>query len=173
MSQIRYRIYPLHPLVNPALQSHSNLRQEQVLAPMLVKDAGENLLPPLDVKEDADAFYVTLETPGVVRENISLSLQENVLTIKGQKEPLPLNDGAIISRNERDFGSFSRDVLLPRDIDGNAVKAHLNNGILLVTLPKLESTKPRQIPITTVKQIDAETYNTRHSERVTTTEESF
>ena len=156
MSQIRYRIYPLHPLINPAEQYHSNLRQEQLLAPMHVKGANENLLPPLDVKEDANAFYVTVETPGVTRENIALSLQENVLAIKGNKEPIQLNDGATISGSERSFGNFSRDVLLPRDVDGNAVKAHLDNGILLVTLPKLESTKPRQIPITTVKQIDAE-----------------
>lgn len=156
MSQIRYRIYPLHPLIHPAEQYHSNLRQEQLLAPMLVKEGNENLLPPLDVKEDADTFYVTLETPGVARENIALSLQENVLTIKGNKEPVQLNDAATVTRSERDFGNFSRNVMLPCDVDSNAVKAHLDNGILLITLPKQESTKPRKISITTVKQIDAE-----------------
>jgi len=164
MSLVRYRIYPLQSLVNPAEQYHSNLRQEQVLAPLQIENAPENLLPPLDVREDADAFYVTLEMPGVVRENMTLSLQENILNIKGHKAPPQLNNGQTSRRRERGYGDFSRDVLLPNDVQEDAVKAHLENGVLMVTLPKKETTKPRKIPIGNVKNVDAETYNTCHPE---------
>jgi hypothetical protein len=61
---------------------------------------------------------------------------------------------------------------LPNDVQEDAVKAHLENGVLMVTLPKKETTKPRKIPIGNVKQVDAETYNSRHSEGATATEES-
>ena len=156
MSLVRYRIYPLQSLVNPAEQYHSNLRQERILAPLQMEDTPESLLPPLDVREDADAFYIALETPGVARENMTLSLQENILNIKGHKAPPTLNDGQTSRRRERGYGEFSRDVLLPNEVQEDAVKAHLENGVLMVTLPKIEATKPRKIPIGNVKQIDAE-----------------
>ncbi|MEO6908634.1 MAG: Hsp20/alpha crystallin family protein [Abditibacteriaceae bacterium] len=156
MSQFRYRIYPLQSLVDPAEQYHSNLRQEKVLAPLQIQSALKALLPPLDVWEDSDAFYVTLETPGVKRENMTLSLQENILNIKGHKAPSQLRDGQTSRRRERGFGDFSRDILLPRDVQNDAVKAHLENGVLMVTLPKTESSKPRRIPIGNVKNVDAE-----------------
>ena len=155
MNSFRYRIYPLQSLVNPAEQYHSNLRQEKIIAPLQVQDVQENILPPLDVREDADTFYVTLEAPGIAREKLTLSLQENVLTIKGQKEQTTLQEGEFSRRRERGYGDFSRDVLLPLDVQEDAVKAHLENGVLMVTLPKKETTKPRKIPIGNVKNVDA------------------
>ena len=112
----RYRIYPLQTLANPAEQYHSSLRQEQVFAPLQVFGNQEEILPPLDLQEDSSAFYVTLETPGVKRENLTLSLQENVLTLKGKKAPPQLNDDETPRRRERGYGDFSRDILLPNPV---------------------------------------------------------
>jgi HSP20 family protein len=147
---VRYRIYPINSLVHPLRQSHSHLRQEPTAAPLHYNShehPGENPAPPLDVKEDADAYYVELEIPGVAREKVTLSLLGNVLTIKGNKARKAPGDAVHTRCRERQFGEFSCEVPLPHTVESDAVKARLENGLLMVTLPKQESSKPRHIPI--------------------------
>jgi len=109
---------------------------------------GEGMFtPPVDIKEDADAYTVHLEVPGVSQDNLHLSLQDNVLTIKGSKEQKQESGEGRYRRIERSYGSFARSLSLPRNVDATRVEANLEDGVLEVRLPKREESKPRQINV--------------------------
>lgn len=111
---------------------------------------GGTFAPALDVKEDADTYTVALEVPGIAEDNLQISLENNVLTVHGTKEQKQEEEGeGRYRRVERSYGSFTRSVTLPRNVDGNSVAANLTDGILTITLPKEEQAKPRQISIGT------------------------
>lgn len=113
-----------------------------------LENLGEGMFAPaVDVKEDADAYTVHLEVPGVSQDNINLTLQDNILTIAGTKEQKQESAASRYRRVERTYGSFSRSISLPRGVDGNAVTANLEDGVLEVRLPKREEVRPRQINI--------------------------
>jgi HSP20 family protein len=103
--------------------------------------------PALDVYEDKDNVIVRAELPGMKKEAIEISLNENVITVSGERKNEKKYEGSKTSREERFFGSFTRSVALPTAVDSNRVKATYKDGLLTVTLPKAESAKPRQIQI--------------------------
>lgn len=111
--------------------------------------------PPMDVKEDSDAYIVHLEVPGVPRENIDITLHEGTLTIRGTREKRNEETGGEFRRIERAYGSFARSVTLPRSVDAAQVQANLADGVLEVRLPKSEAAKPRQISIGSTVQASA------------------
>lgn len=113
---------------------------------------GGMFTPAVDIKEDADAYTVSLEAPGVKQENLNLTLQDNVLTIRGHKEQKQEQGEGQYRRVECSYGSFARSLSLPRNVDGNGVTADLHNGVLTVRLPKHDAAKPRQINIGTSRQ---------------------
>lgn len=113
---------------------------------------GGMFTPAVDIKEDADAYTVSLEAPGVKQENLNLTLQDNVLTIRGHKEQKQEQGEGQYRRVECSYGSFARSLSLPRNVDGNGVTANLHDGVLEVRLPKHEAAKPRQINIGTSRQ---------------------
>ena len=105
-------------------------------------------LPPVDIFETADHdVVVKLEVPDVKREDISLTLEDNVLTVAGErKAPGNVKDDEY-RRRERTFGSFSRSFTLPASVDGGRVQAVYTDGVLTITLPQRAEAKPRQIAI--------------------------
>lgn len=105
-------------------------------------------LPPVDIFETADHdVVVKLEVPDVKREDISLTLEDNVLTVAGErKAPANVKDDEY-RRRERTFGSFSRSFTLPASVDGGRVQAVYTDGVLTITLPQRAEAKPRQIAI--------------------------
>jgi HSP20 family protein len=105
-------------------------------------------LPPVDIYETANHdVVVKLEVPDVKREDISLTLEDNVLTIAGErKAPEDVKDEEY-RRRERTFGAFSRSFTLPATVDGGRVQAAHANGVLTITLPQRAEAKPRQIQI--------------------------
>lgn len=103
--------------------------------------------PALDVYEDKENVIVRAELPGMKKEDIEISLRDNVITVSGERKNEKKYDGAKTSREERFFGRFTRSISLPKQVDGGRVKASYNDGILTVTLPKAEEAKPRQIQI--------------------------
>ncbi len=105
-------------------------------------------LPPVDIFETADHdVVVKLEVPDVKREDISLTLEDSVLTITGErKAPANVKDDEY-RRRERTFGSFSRSFTLPSSVDGGRVQAAYADGVLTITLPQRAEAKPRQIAI--------------------------
>jgi HSP20 family protein len=114
-----------------------------------VRDAGASAAwaPAIDVYEEKDRYVVKAELPGVKREDVSLSLTDDVLTIKGERryEKEEKQEGFL--RVESAYGGFQRVLQLPQTVKGDAVSAEFKDGILKITLPKAESVKSREIKI--------------------------
>ena len=103
--------------------------------------------PALDVYEDANHLIVRAEVPGMKKEEINVSLENNVLTVSGERRNEKKYEGSEASREERFFGRFARSVTLQKQVNVSAVKASYKDGILTITLPKAEEAKPRQIEV--------------------------
>jgi HSP20 family protein len=99
--------------------------------------------PALDLYENDENYVATVELPGLKSEDISIDLQDGVLTLSGERKAE--TDGAF--RHERPTGKFTRRVELPNRVDSQRVTAGYQDGILTVTLPKAEEAKPRKISI--------------------------
>lgn len=92
--------------------------------------------PRLDVTEDAKAFTVTAELPGMSDKEIDLSIAGDTLTIRGEKKEEKEEQGKNYFYSERTYGSFSRSIPLPRQIEADKVAASFKKGVLTITLPK-------------------------------------
>ncbi len=103
--------------------------------------------PPLDLSEDKDNVYVRIELPGMRKEDIDLSLHEGSLSISGERQHEEKHKDAEVYRAERFYGRFQRTITLPAPVVVEKVKAHYQDGILSVTLPKAEEAKPKQINV--------------------------
>ena len=104
-------------------------------------------MPSLDLSEAKDAFVVKAEVPGMDPGDIQVALQENLLTIKGEKKQEKVEKDERYHRAERAYGAFTRTVRLPVTVDGSKVDARFKNGILTVTLPKAPGAKGTAIPV--------------------------
>jgi len=98
----------------------------------------DNFYPRIDISEDKSHLNVTAEIPGVKKENIKITLQDNILTIEGEKKKESVQDDKNICRSERVFGSFKRSFTLPSEVDSDKVDAKFENGILNIQLAKIE-----------------------------------
>jgi len=103
--------------------------------------------PLLDVHEDKDAYSIRVELPGMRREDIEVSLQNDALVISGERKAETLKEDTEVHRQERSYGKFSRVLTLPSAVAGDQVKAAYKDGILTVTLPKAEAAKPKAIAV--------------------------
>jgi len=103
--------------------------------------------PPINIWLGENSVVVTAELPGITREDTNLSLQEDVLTIAGKREPDARQENVGWQRRERAYGTFSRAVQLPFRVDPEKVQARFNNGILEVELERLEADRPKKIAI--------------------------
>ena len=103
--------------------------------------------PPINIWLGDNSVVVTAELPGVARDEVTISLQEDVLTLEGKREPKVQEDNVNWQRRERAYGTFSRTVQLPFRVDADKVQAHFNNGILEIELERLEADRPKKIEI--------------------------
>lgn len=103
-------------------------------------------MPPVDIIETDAAFTATVDLPGLTKDDIELSLEDNVLTLSGQRTSETSEDTKV-RRSERAFGRFTRTFTLPREVDGSQVTAAFENGVLSLTLPKSEMAQVRKIEI--------------------------
>jgi HSP20 family protein len=104
--------------------------------------------PLVNVHEDRDHLYVEAMAPGVDPDSLKLTVVHNSLTISGEKKGPPTAvKPESFHREERAAGKFVRSITLPVEIDDQNVKAEFKNGLLLVTLPKAEKAKPKQISV--------------------------
>jgi HSP20 family protein len=103
--------------------------------------------PAVDIVEQADAIRIQAEVPGVIPDNVKISVEGNVLTIAGTKEQTNDERTERVHRYERTYGAFERTFTLPSTVDPAGIRAAYENGILTVTLPKVEKAKPRQIQV--------------------------
>lgn len=103
-------------------------------------DLTSSFYPRVDIAEDDQNVYVTAELPGVDKKDVKVSLQDNVLTIKGEKKSEVKDENKNYFRIERTYGSFCRSFQLPAEIDHDKVKAKFENGMLMIEAAKKEPT---------------------------------
>lgn len=103
--------------------------------------------PLLNMSEDKDHVYVEALAPGVNPESLSVTIANGQLTITGEKKGLPDIKPEAYHRNERGTGRFIRTIALPSTVDEEKIIADYRNGVIMLTIPKLEAAKPKQIQI--------------------------
>ncbi|KTD20301.1 Hsp20/alpha crystallin family protein [Legionella londiniensis] len=112
------------------------------------KSAETNLWSPaVDIKEKNDKYIVIADLPGVEKDNIDVSLENNTLTIKGERKYEKKEEEEGFSRIERMQGQFYRRFVLPESTDESKIKAKYKKGVLEITIPKKENTKAKKITV--------------------------
>jgi HSP20 family protein len=106
-------------------------------------------LPAVDVSETGEEIVVRAELPGLSKDDIELNIQDNVLTLKGEKKQEKKEEKENYHRVERSYGSFSRSFTLPAGVDPENVQATFKDGVLVIALPKVEEAKQKKIEIGT------------------------
>ena len=108
--------------------------------------AGE-FSPRMDIRETADQYSLSIDLPGVRREDTEIELSDEQLAIHGTRSSVTHSEGDRFHRVERTFGDFRRTVRLPKDVDIDRITAEFKDGVLNVCLPKTQTTKSRKIEI--------------------------
>jgi HSP20 family protein len=104
-------------------------------------------LPVVDIVERDDAFEVRAELPGMKKEDVKITLRDDILTIRGEKKQESEKKDQNYHRIERSYGNFQRSFTLPTSVKGDKIDAMYNDGVLTVVIPKSEEAKPRDIEV--------------------------
>jgi HSP20 family protein len=104
-------------------------------------------LPAVDIHEETDRFVMQAEVPGVRSEDIDVSVENNTITLRGEKKQEKVVDGENACRLERFYGTFTRSFVLSTRINPEQIKATFKDGVLEVIVPKAEEVKPKKIKI--------------------------
>jgi HSP20 family protein len=104
-------------------------------------------IPPMDLVETEDSFVLKADLPGLTESDLNLEVEDNVLTISGERKAEHESRERGWYRVERAFGSFSRSLTLPDGVDADAISARFDRGVLEVRVPKPEERKPRRVQI--------------------------
>ena len=111
--------------------------------------AGGAWQPSVDIFENKDQIVLEAELPGLQREEVELSIENNVLTLRGERKFAKREEADNYHRVERAYGSFARSFTLPPTVQGDGANAEYQDGVLRVTLPKREEVKARRIEVKT------------------------
>jgi HSP20 family protein len=122
-------------------------------------------LPPMDLVETPDHYVLRADLPGLSDGDVNIQLEDNVLTISGERKPEHEDQQEGYYRLERAFGTFARSLTLPDGVDPDGVQAHFDRGVLQIRVPKPEQKKPKTVQIAlgtnpdtqTIESADAET----------------
>ena len=153
MAARAFTSFPYWGFQSPFDQLSNLQRRMDSLSDMLRKGrtqtgfAGAGVFPLINLTEDHDGYHVRAELPGMSADSLNIQVVGRNLTISGERNIPAEGQDARYHRREREAGAFSRVVVLPGDIDANKVSASMTNGLLTVTLPKSESSKPKQISV--------------------------
>lgn len=143
MALLRWR--PMRDLVD--IQDEINCMCEGIIGPTEGEKGISRLFPPADVIENKDSFIIRAELPGLKKEDIKVTLQNNVFTINGEKRKEQEEKNQTYHKVERSYGTFHRSFELAVQVNPNEIKAEFKDGILTVELPKIEEAKPKEISI--------------------------
>ena len=103
--------------------------------------------PLVDIFEENDLIHLVAELPGVKPEEVKITVEGNLLTIKGTKAQVAEEKAETVHRYERNYGTFERTFTLPATVAPDKIKAAYANGVLTITLPKLETAKPHLVKV--------------------------
>jgi HSP20 family protein len=104
-------------------------------------------MPAMDLVEADDHFLLKADLPGLSEDDVSIEVQDNVLTVSGERKAEHERKEKGFYRLERSFGRFSRSLTLPEGVNADAISANFDKGVLQVSIPKPEERKPRRISI--------------------------
>jgi HSP20 family protein len=117
-------------------------------APLITQLTGTAaFLPAADLAVGDEELVLTMDLPGLTSEDLSIELQENVLTVRGERKRLPAPEGASYLQAERPVGVFERQIQVPEGVDPDAITAGMERGVLSLRIPKPQRMKPKVIPI--------------------------
>ncbi len=108
---------------------------------------GADWAPRADISETDAAFSITAEVPGIKREDVKINIEDHVLSISGAKNQEKEEKGETFHRIERFYGSFNRSFSLPENVIEDKIEAVFKDGLLILTIPKMEVKKPKSIEI--------------------------
>ena len=142
------RRFPSLPSFSSALRDWDDVRRdmERVLDSMTAVSGRSWVYPPINVSETDDEIVVRAELPGIDPKTLDVTMEQDTLTISGERRPHEEKD-ASYHRRERSWGTFRRSFSVPRRVDSAKVAARYVNGILTVELPKAAEARPRQINV--------------------------
>ena len=127
-------------------EAMNQLMEESFVRPTAAQ-GGNNFVPALDLSETGEGYLVEAALPGVKPEDVEITVENNVLTIKGETRQETDSKQRNFHRIERRFGSFQRTIGLPTAVKADAIQASLTNGVLRLEIPKAEEVKPRKISV--------------------------
>jgi HSP20 family protein len=112
-------------------------------------DGAWGWVPLIDMSESGSEITVYAEIPGMDAKNIEVSLQGSTLVIRGEREQESTGKDKEVHRSERSYGAFMRSMRLPADVDAERAKASYENGVLRITLVKVDKKRPKKLQIST------------------------
>lgn len=126
-----------------------DLRTWQERLERLAHPHAEPWAPPIDVYETPAAYVITIEVPGVSREQVELAVEDSRLTIRGRRLESPSRRADTVRYHlvERGYGGFARTFEFAAKVDAEGVKADLTRGVLTITIPKVPPPPPRRIEV--------------------------
>jgi HSP20 family protein len=104
-------------------------------------------IPSMDVREDKDNFAISMELPGLKKEDVKLTFKEGTLTVEGERKQEEETEDVNYHRVERRYGKFLRSFKLPTYVKEDKIEATFKDGILNIVVPKAEEVKPKQIQV--------------------------
>lgn len=104
-------------------------------------------MPPVDIQETEEGYRLTAELPGLTKDDINITLENNVLRLAGERKFEKDVNKESYHRIERSYGGFARSFALPQQVSAEKVAAAFENGLLTITVPKAEQARPRKITI--------------------------
>ena len=148
------RVWPSRPAFDNPFADFDSVRRDMLrlldaVAGETSGDVGAGVFPPLNIAQDDDNFYLRAEIPGIKPNELSISAVRNRVSLAGKREIQREHERVSYHRKERAEGTFNRTVTLPTEVDAERVDAKYADGVLTLTLPKAEETKPRQITVRT------------------------
>ena len=126
-------------------EAMNQLFEESFVSPGAGRSQG--FVPALDLSETEDSYLVDMAVPGLKPEDLNITLENNVLTVKGSLNKQDEERKRNYHRIERRYGSFQRTIALPSTVKADAIQASLTNGVLRLEIPKAEEVKPRRIDV--------------------------
>ena len=115
--------------------------------PTLVTSPDGTFLPRIDISETDSAYHLEVEIPGIDRNNIDVSSENNILTITGKKEVKSEHKERNYYTQERSYGTFKRSITLPSNIAEEGIDANFKDGVLEITIPKKEQKNAKRIEV--------------------------
>jgi HSP20 family protein len=128
-------------------EAMSQLFEESFVAPSTSRRGQGGFSPAIDLSETADGYLVEVALPGLKPEDVQVTVENNVMTIKGELRQESEDKKRNYHRVERRYGAFQRTIALPTTVKADGIQAEMNNGILRLDIPKAEEVKPRRIDV--------------------------